>query len=77
MVDAAPSVWKAELGVLLAPDQKTDPSHSAFYYGVVWNKSLKILQPLEQLTSSRRIMTVSFQLSLLRCSSGRTGTQSQ
>ena len=30
MVGAAPSVRKAELGALLAPDQKTDPSHSAF-----------------------------------------------
>ena len=35
------------------------------------------LEPLEQLTSSCRIMTVSFRLSLLRCSSGRTGAQSQ
>ena len=30
MVGVAPSVQKAELGALLAPDQKTDPSHSAF-----------------------------------------------
>ena len=77
MVGATPSVQKAELGALLAPDRKTDPSQSAFYSGIMRNKSLRILQPLEQLTSSRCIMTVGFQLSLLRCSSGRTGTQSQ
>ena len=77
MGGAAPSVRKAELGALLVPDRKTDPSQSAFYSGVMRNKSLRILQPLEQLTSSRRIMTVGFRLSLLRCSSGRTGTQSQ
>ena len=77
MVGATPSVRKAELRALLAPDQKTDPSQSAFYSGIMRNESLRILQPLEQLTSSRRIMTVGFWLSLLRCSSGRTGTQSQ
>ena len=77
MVGAAPSVRKAEIGALLAPDRKTDPSQSAFYSCVMRNKSLKILQPLEQLTSSHYIMTVGFRLSLLRCSSGRTGTQSQ
>ena len=30
MVGAAPSVRKAELGALLAPDRKTDTSQSAF-----------------------------------------------
>ena len=70
MVGATPSVRKAELGALLAPDRKTDPSQSAFYSGVMRNKSLRILQPLEQLTGSRSIMTVSFRLSLLWRSSG-------
>ena len=41
MVGAAPSVRKAELGALLAPDRKTDPSQSAFYSGVMQNKSLR------------------------------------
>ena len=70
-VDEAPGVRKAELGVLYTPDRiETDSSRKA-------EKISKDLKPLEQLTSSRRIMTVSFRLSLLRCSSGRTGTQSQ
>ena len=60
MVGAAPSVRKTGLWALLAPDRKIDPSQSAFYSGVMRNKSLRILQPLEQLTSSRRIMTVGF-----------------
>ena len=60
MVGAAPGIRKTVKGALTAPDQKTDPSHFCIYYGIVRNKSLKILQPLEQLTSSRRIMTVSF-----------------
>ena len=77
MGGAAPGVRKTARGALIAPDRWTDPSHAAFYYGIMRNKSLKILQPLEQLTSSRLIMTVGFRLSLLRCSSGRTGTQSQ
>ena len=72
MVSAAPSVRKTGLGALLAPDWKTDPSQSAFYSGVMRNKSLRIVQPLEQLTSSRRIMIVRFWLSLPRCLTGRT-----
>ena len=55
----------------LSPDRiETDSSHQA-------EKILKDLKPLELLTSSRCIMTVSFRLSLLRCLSRRTGTQSQ
>ena len=60
---------------------KNDVSISEFSAGQIkMTTSEKIsndLEPLEQLTGSRRIMTVSFRLSLLRCSSGRTGTQSQ
>ena len=69
MVGAAPSVRKAKLGALLAPDRKTDPSQSAFHSGIMRNKSLRILQPLEQLTGSRSIMAVGFRLSLLMRSS--------
>ena len=68
---ATPGVWKSELGALYTPDRKkTDSSHNG-------EKIAKDLQPLEQLTSSGHIMTVSFRLSLPRCSCGRTGTQSQ
>ena len=51
MVGVAPCVRKTVRGALTAPDRKTDPSQSAFYSGVMRNKSLRILQPLEQLTS--------------------------
>ena len=69
-ITAAPGIRKAELGALYTPNQmKTDSSHKA-------EKISKDLKPIDQLTSSRRIMTVSFRLSLLRCSSKRTGTQS-
>ena len=68
---AAPGIRKAELGALYTPNRiKTNSSHKA-------EKISKDLKTLEQLTSSRLIMTVSFRLSLLRCSSERTGTQSQ
>ena len=68
---AAPSIHKAKLGALYTPNRAiTDSSCKA-------EKISKDLKPLEQLTSSRRIMTVSFRLSLLRCSSEITRTQSQ
>ena len=77
MVGATPGIWKTVRGALTAPDRKKSQSIArCIGYGIMRKKSLKILQPLEQLTSSRRIMTVTFRLSLLRCSSGRTGTQS-
>ena len=73
MGGATPGVRKTTRGALLAPDRWNDPSHATFYYGIMRNKSLKILQPLEQLTSSRHIMIVGFWLSLLRCSSAEPG----
>ena len=69
-VGEAPGIQKAELGALYTPNRRTDSSQEA-------EKISNDLEPLEQLTGSRRTMTVSFRLSLLRCSPGRTGAQSQ
>ena len=79
-------VWSAQPLVFGRPHEglykhligrKTRSIARCIGYGIMQEKSLKILQPLEQLTSSRRIMTVSFRLSLLSCSFGITRAQLQ
>ena len=69
-VGEAPGIRKAELGRYTRLIKGTDSPEEA-------EKISTDLEPLEQLTGSRRIMTVSFRLSLRRCSSRRTGTQLQ
>ena len=67
----APGIRKFEFGALYTP--KVDKAGSS----PEAEKVFKDLRPLEQRPVSRLIMTVSFRLSLLRCSSETTGTQSQ
>ena len=42
MVGAAPSVWKAELGALLAPDRKNKTIHRTLHW--LWHYAEEILK---------------------------------